>query len=397
MILRRLSTYSLRHALPLLIALSCVSVAAAPANKIYEGMLNDMRAEVQHAFILNQELPLDPDVRAAADELKRTHLARLDKLLRRWLDEEGARIGSLDQTGAAQELYASVLARLLNELALWQLDAGDAAYEAATLAVLKTSPGVCESTGTWGDSDFSRRVMRIQAMPAAQRDAALASEGQLLARWGEARPAPPPLPDPLPQDAVSALLKRWQDGGPRPALALPPALASELLSSRTAYASLSKDDQCAVQLWWLRLRLRQGVTPADALSVFRYATLNTLVDRYGESPAADERPESGRPVYPRLARRFGVTGATTVRVRLDGEGLPQQAAVVARKVIVPGIRDARPVAFEQIFDAAVLDFAMTKQVYKPVADGGNFTFKLVWNLNEQAKDGSAAKSRGGQP
>jgi hypothetical protein len=44
------------------------------------------------------------------------------------------------------ELYFAVWARLLNELALWQIEPGDPAYERATLAVLKTNRAILTLT-----------------------------------------------------------------------------------------------------------------------------------------------------------------------------------------------------------------------------------------------------------
>ena len=393
-----------RHILSLGLALCCTSLIAEPVkskrdnspgkNKGDGALLIQQREDatilkwlhhgVESYFALDPDLSLDPALRTAANALRKAHLTRIAPLLAQWIAEERAQQRAAGGSGASEELYFPLRSRLFNEMALWQLDTGDAAYEEATLSLLNTEPKVClmQSDGHFGD--FSQRMTRIQTMPAVRRDAVLASEGQMLARWGQSRPAVQPMPVPLPQEQFAALVKRWQVGGARPALAFPPLLTYRVLAQREAYDAMDKDEQCALQQWWLQLSLLQGATPAQALTAFRYGTLSSASDRYIEAAEKPGESSLSGKHYPALARRFAVTGATTVRVRLDSAGRPQEASIVERKIDVPGIRHAPPVAFEQIFDAATLAYAMTGQSYTQTGDGYT-SFQMRWSLDEAEK------------
>jgi hypothetical protein len=366
-------------------ALGSAALPAAPAadNRQAE-MVQSLRRDAGRIFELDKKLALDPALRTAADQMSAEHLARLDKLLPAWVEEE--------RKASPSDLYYPVWARLLNEIALWQLDAGDEDYERATLAAIRTSPRVCEWEGDPRFSDFASRMLRLQAMPPAQRTAALATERRLLARWGQQRQAVAPWPSPLPQDAAVALLKREQADKPRPAL--PPLLAWQLLGEQKAYAALHPAERCAMLQWWLQDSLRHGAKPADALNAFRYGTLITASDRFAgsnwtEEPERKAGAADRYPPYPKLASHFAVTGKTLVEVDLDATGKPRQARIASRQVDVPGIRGVRPVVFENVFDKAALDYAMRLTFDKPKAAGPT-KFQLGWHLDgaEQAGDGA---------
>lgn len=175
------------------LVLGCAASVAAAAT---EAEMNADRVVVLHrdlarAFVLDKKLRIDPALRTAANEMSAAHLARMDKLLLSWLQEErGLNIkGRAPNEG---EVYFAVTARVQNELALWHIAPGDADYESATLAVLQSSPRICDREGNSRFSDFSSRMLRVQAMPAAQRTAALAAERKLLAQWGQAHTAVAP-------------------------------------------------------------------------------------------------------------------------------------------------------------------------------------------------------------
>lgn len=358
-------------------------------------MVRILHRDLSRSFELDKKLRLDPELRAAAEKMSADHLARIQKLLPAWLEEERKLQTAKGEKLSPNELYYAVWARLLNELALWQIEPGDTDYEQATLAVLKTSPRVCELEGDGRFSDFSSRMMRLQAMPAAQRTAALATERQLLAHWGQARTTVAPWPDPLPQDAAMLLIKRAPADGQQARLPLPPMLASTLLGQQKDYASLAPVTRCAFQQWWLQESLRQGAKPADALNAFRYGTLITASARFVAAPIAQERePKPGAatntPPYPPLARRFLVTGKTYMRIRFNAEGKPEQASVEAREIKVEGIRGVRPVAFESIFDKLSVDYALEERRYDIPNGAQGVRIQLVWNLDESAKTAAAA-------
>lgn len=344
------------------------------------GNVHWLHGYLARSFALPKDLPIDPALRSAADQIAKAHMARMDQLLQAWINEErAARPGGAASTDDANLQYA-VWARMLNELALWYLEPGDAAYEQATLSALRTSPMVCWSSGVDAHFlDYGARILRIQAMPAALRPTMLESERTLLARWGQPRPAPAPRPYPAPQDAAMTAIAQIRAGGERPQEALPPVLASVLLGDRNTNEQLGWDLRCGLQQWWLRVSLARGSTPAAALSGFRYGTLLTASYRFGnvfEIEDGDTPPagKSATPQYPKMAQRFALVGSTVVTRTFDKAGNPAQASVSARDIAVPGIRGVRPVPFEDAFDALSIAYGL-----QPV-NPGKPVFKMVWDL-----------------
>jgi hypothetical protein len=373
---------------------SASSVVAAPSDADDEaaGMVRSLQTELARPFRLPRELHLDPDLRAEAESIASAHLVRLKQLLPVWIEEERRLQTVKGVKPKGSEVYFAVFSRALNELALWQLEQGDAAYEKATLDVLKTSPAACQFSGDSRFNDFASRIMRIQAMPSGQRQAALAAERGLLEHWGKPRAAPQEWPNPLPQDAAMDAVGKIRAGGERPPLALPPVLASELLSKGMSYADLPGESKCRLEQWWLRVSLAQGKNPEAALSDFRYGTLIGAIDRYGkafEAEAEAEQASNAAPSsamrYPRMAARFDVTGVTTVSRRYDAAGKPIEAHVVKRKVEVRGIRGMRPVAFENTFDALTVRYALQGVAAKP-GEPSSPLFQWVWSLEPSTGD-----------
>lgn len=366
-------------------------------------MSAQLNADLARSFVLPKALKLDPALRVDADQLGAAHLARIKALVPAWLQEERRAQASAGARANSSDVYFAVWARLLNELALWQLAPGDAAYEKATLEVLKASPLVCRTEGDPRFDDFASRVARLQAMPPAQQKAALDTERQLLNDWGKARAAPPPWPNPLPQEAAMAAIARMRDGGPRTPLALPPFLASSMLAQRETYDEKPWESKCGIQQWWLRVSLAQGDSPAAVLNAFRYGTLITATARFGNMFESVEQqgaaPASGEaPAFPKLAARFDASGVTRISRSFDAAGKPVQASVVERKITVRGIRGARPVAFENTFDAPALSYALNGGGAINTGKPGPQVFELVWQLEPPpAADKSATQSRGATP
>lgn len=357
-------------------------------------LARDLHAQLADFFVLPKKLELDPALREAANAIGAAHLARMRELLPQWVMEERTLQGATAQARPHEASYAA-WARVLNELALWQIDTGDAAYEAATLAAIQASPGVCELVHERLTFDFASRIVRLQAMPPAERKAALATERSLLARWGKPRPTAAPWPAPPPQVAGMDLLAASRpDGGPDARLPLPPILASHLLGDGGNYAELAWDTRCHFQRWWLRSRIAAGAAPAQALAAFRYGTMITAAQRYGgdteeEGAEGEEAGGAGSPAYPKFAARYGVTGTTTVTRSFDAGGKPLQAWVSGRNLTVPGIRGVRPVAFEDVFDALAVSYALAGSDAKGGKPGPKM-FQMVWSLDRKAAAGSQA-------
>ena len=388
-------------------AISAEPAPAPPSQEELAAMAKQIDTVLTRSFELPPALQLDPQLRMQAESLRDAHLERMRKLLPIWLHDELDR-QTADKVRVRYSVFYAVWAQVLNELALWQVEPGDAAYEQATLAVLKTAPGACHPEGDTRYLDFASRVMRLQAMAPAQRQAALATERELLAHWGQPRVGLPEWPDPLPQEAGMAQVVRMRAEGPTPQMALSPVLASDLLAKRNDYRDLPWETKCLFQQWWLRASLAQGTAPAAALNAFRYGTMISAMDRLGAgfeqerteaaAKAAAEAAAKGVPAYPRLASAFDVEGKTTVRRRLDAAGKPVQASVAKRDITVRGIRGVRPVAFESTFDALSMKYGLTAQVTaKPAADNTQL-FQMVWMLDptEPATQAVDKPKRGAQ-
>lgn len=360
-------------------------------------MLASLRKGMVPAFTLPRVQQLDSDLRAAAEKIGADQLNRITAQLPGWLMEEKLALND-KANQKSQEAFTAVAARLLNELAYWQLEPGDADYEHATLALLQQSPSACRTGELPRTADFARRIARIQAMPVAQRAAALEAEARLLERWGKPHAAPLPWPDvPARQQIVDAVA-RIASGGKRPLTPLPPMLAWLLLSEGRAYDDLTLDVNCYAQRWWLQESVAQGVAPATALNAFRYGTLVTATIRFGKAfdPPAGEAPEErtdGRPAFPALASRYGVSGVTKVRRTFDASGKPVHATMAAREITMAGIRGMRPIAFEDAFDKASLKGALNPAMGAVAGVALPAEVKLVWGLTGESA-GAATKAAG---
>ena len=376
----------------------CLATAgAAPAPKPAQvqadgadaRMLREFNTILLRAFALPKDLVLEPGLRAAADKLAAQHLDRMKAQLQVWIREE--RSAQQREGGQARpgEVFYPVGARLLNELAHWHLEPGDADYEKATLEAIKASPQVCNSSEIYGFIDFSSRILRIQAMPPAQQQAALATESRLLERWGKPRQPAAPWPTPLPQEAAMEAVERLRAGGPRPALALPPVIAWQLLSERIAYDKMPVQYRCVFQRWWLLENLAKGQPAAAVLNAFRYGTMVTATSRFGDffdSPEDKqaEAPPTGAPVFPSVAQRFEAVGSISVAREFDASGKTVRASVVERKITVPGIRGVRPIAFEDAFDAVSVQHVLKLRAPDTSKPAPEKVFQMVWSLEPEA-------------
>jgi len=372
-------------------AASAVPAADHPEDP---GFARATEKNLAAVFVLPKDLAIDPELRSAADKISAAHLARVREQLPGWIKEERAIQGDNSNTN---RVYYAVVARLFNELALWQVEPGEAAYEQATLAAILSSPSVCRTGSNRPNQDFARKVLRIQAMAPAQRQAALATEAAQLACWGTPRTVPA-WPALHPRDVVKAALvgkpaKPEKAAGAR-APALPPLLASRLLSDGAPYEKLARDETCLLQHWWLRTSLAQGKSREEVLNAFRYGTLVMASDRFyqesdGEADAAADNP-SGRPPYPKFAARFDVTGKTTVSRRFDAQGQAIEAGIVKREIEVGGIRGVRPLAFEDALDAATLRYALHPDTRPQAGKATEPLFTMVWALDPPDAEKPAA-------
>ena len=383
-----------------LLGLLCSFVAAsamsASLSQSDADMLKFLHNDLAKTFVLPEDLPLDAALRREADAMSAAHLSRIDRLLPLWLEEERAAQSADGHTHRSTEVLYALWARQLNEFALWQVEPGDPDYERATLAVLKSAPRICEHTGD-NYREFSRRIERIQQMPAAQRSAALVTERQLLAHWGQARTNVPAWPDPPPQDAALALLKRPSAEGQRTALA--PGVAAALLGREMDYAAMHMGGRCGLQQWWLQESLRHGAAQAAVLNNFRYGTLifasEALNANIGE-PSAKPTPGATdlAAYFPKFAARFAASGTSTILVTLDASGKALRASVAARQIEVQGIRSQRPVAFENIFDQAAVSYVLQAHRFDKPSGPAAVKLQIVWTMQDDAATSNPPKAGG---
>lgn len=361
-------------------SMSTATAAPAAASDVDAGMLQELQTNLARSFALPEELPIDAPLRDEAERIAATHLARVKAQLPGWIQEERTAHAAAGGKPDGSGIFYAVWARLFNELALWQITPGDAAYERAILDTVISAPRICQVADAYRFSDYSSRIMRLQAMAPAMRQAALATERSLLERWGKPHTDIAPLPQPLPQELGMVALHRMQAGGAPPPVALPPALASAMLAARGEYAQQPWETKCRFQQWWLRVNLAQGMAPTAALTAFRYGTMLTADERMfdwfepRDQPGKKAQVASGEsPQYPALARRFQVTGVTTVTRTLDATG-KVDVQLTARETTVNGIRGVRAVAFETVFDKLSRSHALQ-------ASTAPNQYKMVWNLN----------------
>jgi len=370
-----------------------MTLAMAADGPIYPQqveMLAGLKNEVVRAFNLPKTQQLDPELRVVAEQIATDQVKRIEKQLPDWLREE--KLALNDTAGQqSQQAFFAVGARVFNELAYWQIEPGDDAYERATLELIKHSPAVCNIGELPRSADFARRIARIQAMQPAQRAAALKAEAGFLERWGKPHAEPLPWPELPAQQQIVEAVARVASSGKRPLTPLPPVLAWSLLSEGHAYGDLSLEDNCHAQRWWLMESLAQGMAPATVLNAFRYGTLVTAAvrfDRAFDAPAGDgsEDRADGVPAFPGLASRYGASGVTRVRRTFDASGKPVRATVSARKITVPGIRDMRPIAFEDTFDEATLKGALNPAMGAGTGVSLPPEVELVWRMPHQQAD-----------
>jgi hypothetical protein len=317
-------------------------------------------------FALPATLPLEPSLRQQLQALANEHIARLASQAPAWLEEEWAQLPS---GGSVRDLGRALDNRLHNELALWQLDATD-----PWLALLPRmlTPGTCSPED--GRAPFARVARWVQMLPAADREAALAAQRELLARWGQPRSG---LPERVSlQELADPVLRRLrQVERPADEPPLPPVLAWSALATPPPPPRL--EWRCALAAWWLQREAARGVVSAATMAAVRHAL--AFEAAVGWRPPGESDIQSNG--YPRAAARAWVEGRIVVagRRREVGAGL-EQPRIASRTLSVPGVRGSRPVAFETLLDAASLARAATVQVKPPPPGEEESKLEFVWRL-----------------
>jgi len=324
------------------------------------------------------EVPMTPDVdaplRDALTIMVNAHLDHLRILLPKWIAEERARGGSVLPPG---DLSRAIHNRIVNELALWRIESPGADYDAVLIrAILR--PGICNLPVR--GSYLGELTTWFQAVPPADRPILLAGERALLEHWGTRREPLPPRPDPSLADDEASEIARLRSGKAVPDVAMPPFLANSVFKGEVVNSST--DAQCALHQWGLARALHRGDSARAALLSWRYAMMKTASD--WSSPAPIEAAKRDAAAYPLVARQWAIAGWVDLRVVRDPQGHFASASIANRHIVVPGVADNPPVAFETLFDDASIAGAPLR--FKSIdsrADGtasNAVTMRINWNL-----------------
>lgn len=347
---------------------SMSSAGAQDIQAVDEGIVADPLRWMELVFTVVPQAPVEPALRAAAEEIAKAHKARLPGLLKTWLAQERAAMGS---DAPPEQLSARLHARLANELALWRLRDGGRAFDDAWLALLER-PQACRGLGKHGY--YSDLVLLWQSAPASRRTALLDAERRLLEAWSADPPRVPPRPAPSATDALHTAIARAPIPGGGVRLPMPPILAANLFKDDVKIGELRGSVQCAVHQWGLRQALAQpGARRDQAWLAWRYAMLPRADLWYSQ---AEPEPDDGE--YPKFAQHWQVEGRVMVELRLDAQGQPQPARVLSRAITVPGVRGVPPVAFETLLDERSIARAQRASAARTGAASPRI--EIVWRL-----------------
>lgn len=328
-------------------------------------------------YKIPDDMVLDPALREAADGLLRGLQQRMQAEVTAWVAEE--RAASKRPNARAADLANGLHVRATNEMALLSVESAGAAYDEAWRAAA-LAPRACELVSA---APFVRLVGLIQSAPQADRPVLIEALRELLSRWGTARQKLAARPSTTELAAADQAIARLRERLPVAAAPMSPVLAKRVFA-RDRSAAVDRWERCARSQWWLRSQLEDGKTdPAQALAVYRYSMMLDVRDlvppSYRSKPRTGQQAQA-KPAYPPVASYFMVEGTMTLDVRLDSQGKPVDAVVVARDIRVPGVRHNRPVAFETLLDEASVAFARQRSYTDGKAQRGRF--ELSWRLDE---------------
>ena len=329
--------------------LAAALVTAQPASQAEtESGLGRLHSALALGFGLsNDNVGIEPEVRRAAQALAEQALPRIRATLATWLEEERG----LAPSATLQQHLASVWARAVNEMALWQLDSAGPAHDLRRQRAM-AHPRSCEVRAK-RRTLFDELARVWQSVPASERAAHFEDETQLLNRWGAPRQMVPARPVPSIEERAWKLIERYLVTGQPLPIPLTPVLSWQVHSEDdVSKLREDRDLDCAWRQWLMQLDLLQqpGGIPAEQWLAYRFSVA-PVAQAWSGWP--EERADLSKE-YPTLAQRYGVEGDVTVEVALDAQGRQLERAVVKRAVVVPGIRGQRPVAFETLLDAASL-------------------------------------------
>jgi hypothetical protein len=309
------------------------------------GLLRQPLELLSSMFKMPADLKLSPEHRSVADEVLRQQRERAQAGWAAWLTEEA--------TQGKGELRAEVVAqrlsnRVLNEVALWQADATPHPSDTIWIEALKT-PVICQRLDQ--SQPAAQVAQLIEALPAAQRDAAWQGEAARLARWGLNPRQVPPSPDRALEDELAATLPK----PPGDMSSLAPELRNALQAAGWTYAGQSAASRCELLRWWSQEQVRsRRMTATRALQAWR-----TALAVRSQAYLLPEVPRSGPGAtdangFPLFARRAELAGTVVVEQDIDAAGKIVRSFVQRREITAAGVRGVSAVALERELDAVSL-------------------------------------------
>jgi hypothetical protein len=312
-----------------------------------QSLLQPHFALLDAAFTIPPKYLVDADLRESVQAMVTAEMPRMRKLVQSWLDEE---LAKAPQEGRGRVPWR-VWARLVNEMALWQLDRDGPAHE-HLLQQAFLQPGACE----WTDTTTSYLALLLQVwrqVPLAKRSELLTSELTLLRRWGLPRALVAAPPQPSSYDMAVQVSGDLLAGRAVPTRAMPPMLAWRLLGEeKLPESAADRHTRCLMDQWMLAMDMQQGAASISEAAARRH--------RFGRMPTADvwmngrSNAAAAPTEYPELARWLEIEGSIMVQFTLNARGLLQSSKVVKREITMPGVGAQRPVAMEMMLDEASL-------------------------------------------
>lgn len=296
---------------------------------------------------------LDADMSARLKALDVEWRPQLEAAGLRWLAEARAAEPSATQL----EIGMRLLARLNDELVGWLVSSPGTSREATEWA-LAQKPAYCRDraslhTGQW--ALLADRLLFLQPLTGAERDAALAAEHQRLQAWLSGALPQTATPTPPPHLQAFQAAERQRAGDPVGSRGMLPWLSRQMLGERPPELHGGLSETCALVQWWLVGEVEKGaLTPDEAMRQFRYGLLPDsrylLFIPHSVRKLAHEALAGD---YPPPAALFGVTGRTRATVLLDATGRVLEVLIMERHLSRPGLEPGRPaLALEQMLDHA---------------------------------------------
>ena len=314
--------------------------------------LEPVSASLAQLFESHTQDRYDPELRTELLALLADYRAALPGLVRQWMLDAHA----LEERQRPRAVYN----RFLAELTVLRMEPVDDAKDDARWLAAVRQPQSCVA-------DFEpigvQPLLYLQALPKAQRAAALKAERARLQRFGKARglDLKAPLRELLDDDRRAIQAIQAIGFGQWPAL--PPVLA-ELWLGDAFELPMNLPERCAATQWWLKLPATKALPEAEQLAVVRYAMAPRAADIFPKQ----DRVERARITDGTGAMQafFCVSGTIKLLLGIDKAGKVVETRVLKREVHAPGVGVALPpLAFETLLDAPAAAKARTQSYAAP--------------------------------